>query len=160
MKTNRMIKIVDILLTVGIVVLSVGIAVSLLSLAFVSIFSVPLVADNLSEAGAPALLSGLFVTLFVISSILKIVMIKKVKTFLKNVMDEKIFIPENVQISKHITIILIIISLLSFSLEESGTNTLIEVFDFGYLIAAFFVWLFGLVLVKANEIAEENKYTI
>ena len=66
MKTNRMIKIVDVLLTVGIVFLSVGISVSLLSLTFVSIFSVPLVADHLSEAGAPALLSGLYVTLFVI----------------------------------------------------------------------------------------------
>lgn len=77
--------------------------------------------------------SPAFIGLTVIVSVLWIALLVWVKMFFQNIIDNRIFTQDNVKLAR---------------------------FNVAYLVAAFVVWVFSMILKEANIIAEENEFTI
>lgn len=91
------------------------------------------------------------------------------RAFMKNIILEEIFIPENVRLARLSTVFLILGSLVrpgmdssSFIMHGQYGNQSYEYsfFSLNYLLAAVLVWTISIVLEKAIAIAEENEFTI
>lgn len=77
--------------------------------------------------------------------------------FFKNILAERIFVVENVQLAKRTSLLLFISAFLGEgSLNINGYSF----FNFSFVITALVVWTLGKILEKANQIAEENEFTI
>lgn len=95
------------------------------------------------------------------------------RAFMKNILNEEIFIFKNVRLARLSTLFLLLGSLIR---EESDTSGLVlsskfadgevvrsftySFFSLNYLLAAVLVWTLSIILEKAVAIADENEFTI
>ena len=102
-----------------------------------------------------------FLSLFAMNSILWIALLVFVKMFFKNIIDNNIFTPENVKLARYVVYNFISLAFLDSWFQSlcSGSGVLSFV-NWAYLVAAFIVWVFSMILKEANIIAEENEFTI
>lgn len=102
-----------------------------------------------------------FLSLFAVNSCLWIALLIFVKLFFKNIIDNNIFTPENVKLAHYVEYNFIALAFLDSWFQSlcSGSGVLTFV-NWAYLVAAFVVWVFSMILKEANIIAEENEFTI
>lgn len=102
-----------------------------------------------------------FLSLFAVNSCLWIALLIFVKLFFKNIIDNNIFTPENVKLARYVEYNFIALAFLDSWFQSlcSGSGVLTFV-NWAYLVAAFVVWVFSMILKEANIIAEENEFTI
>ncbi|SEK86015.1 DUF2975 domain-containing protein [Streptococcus equinus] len=102
-----------------------------------------------------------FLSLFAMNSILWIALLVFVKMFFKNIIDNNIFTPENVRLARYVVYNFISLAFLDSWFQSlcSGSGVLSFV-NWAYLVAAFIVWVFSMILKEANIIAEENEFTV
>ena len=83
------------------------------------------------------------------------------KLFFKNIIDNNIFTPGNVKLARYVEYNFIALAFLDSWFQSlcSGSGVLTFV-NWAYLVAAFVVWVFSMILKEANIIAEENEFTI
>lgn len=137
-KTNyKVLKIANIFLNIVIAVIvistiiAIGLSVTQSHLALTNQVGNGIVFDiNIPEK---LLHSPAFIGLTVIVSVLWIALLVWVKMFFQNIIDNRIFTQDNVKLAR---------------------------FNVAYLVAAFVVWVFSMILKEANIIAEENEFTI
>ncbi len=72
-----------------------------------------------------------------------------------------IFTPENVRLARYVVYNFISLAFLDSWFQSlcSGSGVLSFV-NWAYLVAAFIVWVFSMILKEANIIAEENEFTV
>lgn len=80
-----------------------------------------------------------------------------VRQFFLNILEEKIFVSQNVQLAKRVANLLFLAAFMGkgvFAFNGFGF------FDLTFIITSLVVWTLAKVLEKANHIAEENEFTI
>ncbi|MGT2828813.1 DUF2975 domain-containing protein [Streptococcus hillyeri] len=91
------------------------------------------------------------------------------RAFMKNIILEEIFIPNNVRLARLSTIFLVLGSLIRSGVDTSSIvmhgqyaekTYEYSFFSLNYLLAAVLVWTMSIILEKAIAIAEENEFTI
>lgn len=91
------------------------------------------------------------------------------RAFMKNILLEDIFVPENVRLARLSTVFLILGSLMRTGKDSSSfifhgqygeSSTEYSFFSLNYLLIAVLVWTLSIILEKAIAIAEENEFTI
>lgn len=80
-----------------------------------------------------------------------------VRQFFKNIIAEQIFVAQNVKLANTIALSLFIVAFLG---EGIFTINGYSFFNVTFIITSLVVWTIGKVLERANEIAEENEFTI
>lgn len=117
--------------------------------------------------------SPLSIAIDVINTISALGILVCMRSFMKNILAEEIFVAENVRLAKLSTIFLILGSLVREGIDKSslvmhgeytsGAGTKVYEYSFfslNYLLTAVLVWTPSLILQKAVAIAEENEFTI
>ncbi len=105
--------------------------------------------------------SPAFIGLTVIVSVLWIALLVWVKMFFQNIIDNRIFTQDNVKLARYVGYNFIALAFLDSWFQSlcSGSEVL-NLVNVAYLLAAFVVWVFSMILKEANIIAEENEFTI
>ena len=81
--------------------------------------------------------------------------------FFKNIIDNNIFTPENVKLARYVEYNFIALAFLDSWFQSLCSGSWVLSFvNWAYLVAAFIVWVFSMILREANVIAEENEFTI
>lgn len=99
-------------------------------------------------------------------SVMTIGLLVCIRTLLKNILAEEIFVASNIRLARLTALFLLLLSLArpgiaTISFAGSGfPATNISFFSLNYLLAAVLVWTLSLVLEKAKIIADENDFTI
>lgn len=93
------------------------------------------------------------------SLIMMIVILGTIRKFLKNLIDEQIFIKENVTLAKRASLFSLLASF------DGGAQAVLAINGSGFInltfvFAALLIWVFAKLLEKAVAIAEENEFTI
>ena len=107
-------------------------------------------------SGTVAISSLLFMAY---SMIMMILILGTIRKFLKNLINERIFITENVSLAKRASLFLLLASF------DGGAEAVLAVNGSGFInltfiFAALLIWVFAKLLEKAVVIAEENEFTI
>ncbi|MGT2926073.1 DUF2975 domain-containing protein [Streptococcus cuniculipharyngis] len=79
------------------------------------------------------------------------------RQFFKNILAEDIFVAENVSLAKRVALLLFLAACLSDGVFEIGGYSFLNI---SFLVTALVVWTLSKILEKANQIAEENEFTI
>ena len=95
-------------------------------------------------------------TLLVVSLFVLYYIFRLVRRLLDNLLVDKVFVIENVDLVKRTSYVVALYSLLPVT-SQTGVTLNVNI---TMLIMAFIVWIFSQVLAKANAIAEENEFTI
>ena len=100
---------------------------------------------------------GFFVMIY--SLIMVAVILGTIRKFLKNLINEQIFIKENVILAKRASLFSLLASF------EGGAQAVLTINGSGFInltfvFAALLIWVFAKLLEKAVAIAEENEFTI
>ncbi|MGT2750224.1 DUF2975 domain-containing protein [Streptococcus orisasini] len=95
-------------------------------------------------------------TLLVVSLFVLYYIFRLVRRLLDNLLVDKVFVTENVDLVKRTSYVVVLYSLLPVT-SQTGVTLNVNI---TMLIMAFIVWIFSQVLAKANAIAEENEFTI
>lgn len=95
-------------------------------------------------------------SLLVVSLIVLNFIFRLVGRLLDNLLVDKVFVTENVDLVKHTSYAVVLYSLLPVT-SQTGVTLNVNI---TILIMAFIVWIFSQVLAKANAIAKENEFTI
>ena len=80
-----------------------------------------------------------------------------VRQFFQNIIHEQIFTSYNVKLANRISLSLFIASFLGDGILTLNGYSFLNI---TFMVTALVVWTIGKVLEKANEIAEENEFTI
>lgn len=93
------------------------------------------------------------------SMIMMILILGTIRKFLKNLINEQIFIKENVILAKRASLFLLLASF------DGGAEAVLAVNGSGFInltfvFAALLIWVFAKLLEKSVVIAEENEFTI
>ena len=77
------------------------------------------------------------------------------------IIDNRIFTQDNVKLARYVEYNFIALAFLDSWFQSlcSGSEVL-NLVNVAYLVAAFVVWVFSMILKEANIIAEENEFTI
>ncbi|MGT2665803.1 DUF2975 domain-containing protein [Streptococcus rifensis] len=121
----------------------------------------------------PATSTPIGLLIEVINTIATLGILICMRAFMKNIIAEEIFVPQNVRLAKLSTFFLVLGSLIrqgndaaSLVIHSYYSNGANEVsFEYGffnmyYLLTAVLVWTLSIILEKATAIAEENEFTI
>ncbi|MDQ0223144.1 DUF2975 domain-containing protein [Streptococcus moroccensis] len=121
----------------------------------------------------PATSTPIGLLIEVINTIATLGILICMRAFMKNIIAEEIFVPQNVRLAKLSTFFLVLgslirqgndaASLVILSYYSNGANEVS--FEYGffnmyYLLTAVLVWTLSIILEKATAIAEENEFTI
>ncbi len=96
------------------------------------------------------------ISLLIVSLIVLYYVFRLVGRLLDNLLVDKVFVADNVDLVKHTAYAVALYSLLPVT-SQTGVTLNVNI---TMLIMAFIVWIFSQVLAKANAIAEENEFTI
>ena len=80
-----------------------------------------------------------------------------VRLFLANIVADRIFVDTNVKIAKWSSLLLLLLAFLTKGILTIGGYSF---FNIDYIVTAMMVWSIAIILAKANQIAEENEFTI
>lgn len=80
-----------------------------------------------------------------------------VRQFFKNILDNQIFVAQNVKLAKQVALLLFIASFLGDGIFKFNGFSFLNI---TFLITSLVVWTLAKVLEKAKAIAEENEFTI
>ena len=102
-------------------------------------------------------ISGFLIMIY--SLIMMAVILGTIRKFLKNLINEQIFIKENVILAKRASLFSLLASF------EGGAQAVLTINGSGFInltfvFAALLIWVFAKLLEKAVVIAEENEFTI
>lgn len=101
--------------------------------------------------------SSLAMFLSLLSGIVMCLVLLVLRQFFKNLLADQIFVPENVTLAKRVSLLLLLASLVGNGVVEVGDYSF---FNLTYFLTALVVWTLAKILDKANQIAEENEFTI
>lgn len=99
-------------------------------------------------------------------SVMTIGLLVCLRTFMKNILAEEIFVTSNIRLARLTALFLLLLSLArpgiaTISFAGPGLPaTNISFFSLNYLLAAVLVWTLSIILEKAKVIADENDFTI
>ena len=96
-------------------------------------------------------------TLSFINSFIILFVLFCVRQFFQNIINEQIFTSQNVKLANCISLSLFIASFLGDGILTLNGFSFLNI---TFMVTALVVWTIGKVLEKANEIAEENEFTI
>ncbi len=105
--------------------------------------------------------SPAFIGLTVVVSALWVALLVFVKMFFQNIINNRIFTQDNVKLAHYVEYDFIALAFIVTWFQSlcSGSGVL-NLVNIAYLVAAFVVWVFSMILKEANDIAEENEFTI
>ncbi|MBM7642113.1 DUF2975 domain-containing protein [Streptococcus loxodontisalivarius] len=104
------------------------------------------------------LLGMVFFLAACLQTFLLLLLLRMIRAFLRNVIEDAIFTWDNVRLAKKTSLYLFLLSFLGSGLLFGAGG--IFILNTGYLFASLLVWVIAKVLEKAVAIAEENEFTI
>ena len=138
-------------------ILGISLVISILLTVFnvteISLFNLGTISLKPDMVNTSILVSALsFINSFIILFVLFCV-----KQFFQNIIHEQIFTSHNVKLANRISLSLFIASFLGDGILTLNGYSFLNI---TFMVTALVVWTIGKVLEKANEIAEENEFTI
>lgn len=101
--------------------------------------------------------SAILMVVSLISSYIIWFILYCVRLFFRNIIEDKIFVEENVKLAKRTSLLLVITAFLTNGLFTINNYSF---FNVNYIVTALVVWILSVILSKANQIAEENEFTV
>jgi Protein of unknown function (DUF2975). len=148
------------IITVGLVVVTIfGIVMNVIT---VESFAGNIHVDNLEILNAIS--SPLTILALLVVIAILFVTFRQASKIFKELKEDRLFISDNVVRLKKIALLVgslsVLSSLPSVAMNYVGVSSELYLFDFGYFFTGLIIFAFSKVWERANEIAEENEFTI